>query len=600
MSIIGQSQVPSGYQAPPFAPRQLRAAATVRPSIDIKHLPKDATFLRILDMNYVHLKTTDGGDLYVTQYGLPFLSHLMPENWYEDQWFKAHRERLAGTSTVYKVPTRPVVGALHKSIDIVVKWSRVGQDVPLDTFTLNKVVNAEFNTPFEEFSLVEQLREGVYGPPELNIPMQKPMAIYAPPEQMQLWQTGRSKEKIVSRVARHPGIEIDILRSYILLYQWLRGWNIIEALAMSQMPREDQEKKAWELTHAGIRELDLKGYMVADNKPTHFIVRMDGPDMQRRRDGQVLYGMIDYELLARTPEHDEAVTKRQRSKYLKLQKERLLEPVGYEWPLNQRPAEVLGVPYIWGRSESTGGTLWVVGRNPELFNYFLPEKWRYKQVRLSERRQTYYTQTKDRIHLVWEVSRVGELPTEEMATGDRFDELMRQGFNSPFEEVAIALELKAKGLRTTYPRAIYMTGQEVLLPSCVIDERRYDRVSDLSPDGQKVLRLDRDYILIWGYWRGLEDTEAPVDNLYWSPIDANRAAAKGLISDVTLVEILERQRERLRGAGFEDMTLNGNHVLLSYIPQGAIKRAEDGFFEVRQCNFETMRRIVTPAVSPGQ
>ena len=600
MSSTGQSQDAMGYQIPAHTPHNPSPAAIARPAIDIKHLPKDATFLRIMDVNYVHLKTSDGGDLYVTQYGLPFLRHLMPENWYEDDWFKAHRERLAGTSTVYKVPTRPVVGPLCKSIDIVVKWSRVGQDVPLDTFTLNKVVNAEFNTPFEEFSLVEQLREGLYGPRALSILMQKPFAIYAPPEQMQLWQTGRSKEKIVTRVARHPGVEIDILRSYILLYQWLRGWNIVEALARTQLERQDQEKKGWQLTDAGNRDLEQKGYMVADNKPTHFIVRMNGGDVRRRRDGEVLYGLIDYELLARTPEHDEAVKKRQRSKYLKLQKERFVEPVGCEWPVNQRPVEILGVPYIWGRSESTSGTLWVVGRNPELFNYFLPEKWRYKQVRLSERRQTYYTQTKDRIHLVWEVSRVGELPTEEMATGNEFDELMDQGFNSPFEEVAIALELKNKGVSSTYPRAIYMTGQEVLLPSCVIDERRYDRVTDLSPDGQKILRLDRDYILIWGYWRGLEDTEAPVDNLYWSPIDANRAAAKGLISPQTLEEILSRQRERLRVAGFEDMTLNGNHVLLSYIPQGAIKRGEDGFFEVRQCNFESMRRIGDPTTGSGQ
>ena len=153
MSSTGKSQDTMGYQIPPQASRNARAAVTARPTIDIKHLPKDATFLRIMDVNYVHLKTGDGGDLYVTQYGLPFLRHLMPENWYEDEWFKAHRERLAGTSTVYKVPTRPVVAALRKSIDIVVKWSRVGQDVPLDTFTLNKVVNAEFNTPFEDMTV---------------------------------------------------------------------------------------------------------------------------------------------------------------------------------------------------------------------------------------------------------------------------------------------------------------------------------------------------------------------------------------------------------------------------------------------------------------
>jgi hypothetical protein len=30
----------------------------------------------------------------------------------------------------------------------------------------------------------------------------------------------------------------------------------------------------------------------------------------------------------------------------------------------------MGVDYIYGRAESTGGILWVVGKDPDLFNYF--------------------------------------------------------------------------------------------------------------------------------------------------------------------------------------------------------------------------------------
>ncbi len=89
---------------------------------------------------------------------------------------------------VYRLPTRPVEG--HHPVDLVVKWSRVGEDVPLNTFTLYKNINAEFNSPFEEFALVEELRRGEYGPPDLSIHTQKPLAIYMPPERMQLWQTG--------------------------------------------------------------------------------------------------------------------------------------------------------------------------------------------------------------------------------------------------------------------------------------------------------------------------------------------------------------------------------------------------------------------------
>jgi hypothetical protein len=562
-------------------------------TIDIQRLPREASFLRILGVNYVHLKTPDDGDLYLTEYGVPFLQHLMPENWYEETWFSQKRERLAGTSTVYRVPTRPLKGYLRPSIDLVVKWSRVGEDVPLDTFTLDKTINAEFNTPFEEFSLVEELREGLHGPEDLSILMQKPMAIYAPPEKMQLWQTGRSKEKILQKVARHPGIEIDILRSYILLYQWLRGQNVLETLAASPLGESAIQKQAWELTEEGNRELEKKGYRVADNKPTHLILRTRNGEIRKRRDGRLLYGLIDYELLSRTAAHEEEVKQRQRARYLHFQRNRFVEPEGVEWPPDLQRAEVLDVPYIWGRSESTGGALWVVGKNPELFSYFLPEKWRFKQVRLSERRQTYYTQTKDRIHLVWQVSRVGELPTEEMASGpEHLEQLTRHGYNCPFEEFAIALDLGRRGIATTYPRAIYMTGKELLLPNRVIDERRYDKYREVvGPDGSPVLRLDRDFIVIWGYWRGLSDFDAPVDNQLWSPIDVARAAVKGIISKAEHDYILNVQRQRLAAAGYEDVSLGGTHILISYIPDGAVKRTMDGAFELRQCNFETLRRI---------
>ncbi len=47
-----------------------------------------------------------------------------------------------------------------------------------------------------------------------------------------------------------------------------------------------------------------------------------------------------------------------------------------EMPAHLRATSVLGVDYIFGHAESTGGLLWVVGRDPDLFNYFLPERWR--------------------------------------------------------------------------------------------------------------------------------------------------------------------------------------------------------------------------------
>ncbi len=62
------------------------------------------------------------------------------------EWFDAHRERLAGTSTIYRVPTRPLAG---RALDLVVRFSRVGLEVPLDTLTICRHPHAEFNSPFE-------------------------------------------------------------------------------------------------------------------------------------------------------------------------------------------------------------------------------------------------------------------------------------------------------------------------------------------------------------------------------------------------------------------------------------------------------------------
>lgn len=578
-----------GLTVPPAPLKELPQREST--AIDLHRLPPNATFLRILGVNYVHLKTGEDGDMYITEHGLPFIRHLMPENWYEEQWFKSKRERLMGTSTVYRVPTRPLADHLVKSLQLVVKWSRVGEDVPLDTFTLQRAINAEFNTPFEEFSLVEEMRRGEYGPENIRILAQKPLAIYVPPERMQLWQSGRSREKILKKVARHPGVEIDILRSYILLYAWINGYNAVDAYKGTYYDDKTQAAQLVALTHSGNRDLELKGFLVADNKPTHFILRINDGQLLRRN-GKIVYALVDYELLSRTPEHEDAVRRERRSEYLSRMRDRFQDHSPAAYPSQLKPARLLGVDYVHGRSESTNGVLWVVGKDSDLFNYFLPERWRTKQVRLSQTNETYYTQTKDRIHLVWKVSRVGELPREDPEQDETYRARLMHGYNSPFEEFAIALELQKKGVRTSYPRAIYMTGQQTGMTGCIIDERRFEQFREtLSPEGLPVLPMDHDYITIWGYWRGLEDDEAARESGYWNPIDPAQAYQKGIISAVEFQQVLERQKEILAKAGFVDLDPRPDHILLSYIPEGTIKKTAEGQFEQRQCNMEMIRRI---------
>jgi hypothetical protein len=117
--------------------------------------PPDAANLNLLGVDYTHVKLENGDDLYLTRFGRPFAGMLRPDNWFERDWFERNREKLDGSGTVYRVRTRPVNG---RSKDLVVKWCRVGEEVPLDTFTLSKFVEADFNSPYEESALVMEMR----------------------------------------------------------------------------------------------------------------------------------------------------------------------------------------------------------------------------------------------------------------------------------------------------------------------------------------------------------------------------------------------------------------------------------------------------------
>jgi hypothetical protein len=479
---------------------------------------------------------------------------------------------------VYAVPTREVQGRRRR---LVVKYSRVGQQVPLATNVICAVLDAEFNSPFEEFSLVEGIRHSDFGPPGLRVRPQLPLCIYVPPERMQLWQTGRSEEKIARRLARHPGIEIDILRDYILVYEWLEGIDAVEARRRGLLT--DDEVKT--LTGRAAEELRAKGFRVLDMKPEHLIVQPAAEGGPARRNGAVDYGLVDFELLERTPEYDQLVKASRRREYLRRQRDRFA-PRDARLPPYLKAMNVLGVDYVYGHTESTGGALWVVGRDPELFDYFLPERWRKTpQIQLNPAGGTYYTRSKDNINLVWKVSRVGEAPEADAAT-EEGRRLLACGFPSPFEEFAMAMRLRERGLPTIYPRAIYMTGHRSVMAEHIADRSRFEshRVF-VTPDGQPLLRLGRNYIAVWGYWNGPDEMLATKDGAYFKGINGAQAATMGFLTAEALQDLLERERRRLREAGLEALRLRPEQVLLSLDGKGEFVRDGDGNLETRICSF---------------
>lgn len=474
------------------------------------------SLINILGVVYVHQKTSDDGDIYLTRFGYPYSKNLKIENWYQKSWFEKHRVRLQGTSSVYRVPTKPVN---EQSIDLVVKNSRVGEDVPLETKTILDFLNAEFNSPWEEFALVMELRDGKYGSQKI-IHTQEPLAIYVPPGKMQTWQSGRSVDKINRIMAQHPGIDIDILKQYKLIYQWIDGKDIVELFNYAPINPEAVDKYLKDATCKVNSDLESKGYVIADMKPAHIILSDsqiqtiireqysdDGSYTKPLPDSIIdlvfkgEYSVVDYELLSRTKTHEERISEARRHSYHNNQIHRFTPT---EIPGHLESVEILGLPYIHGHVESTGGQLWVVGKNATLFDYFLPERWRKTHAwRLSSNNDIYYTETKDHIHLVWKISRVGEKPDFDVQNPLSAD-IISYGYNSPFEEFSIAHQLSTHGIPTVYIRAIYRTGS--IKQESNSDLSRFQSHSTLlDSKNRKILCENHYYITIRGFYNGPDD-----------------------------------------------------------------------------------------------
>ncbi len=569
----------------------------------MKKTAQHKALVNVLGVVYLHTKTEDGGDLYLTRFAEPHEEHLEIKNWFEEGWFTKHRVRLLGTSSVYRVPTRRINGT---SLDLVVKNCRVGEDVPINTHTLEEFVSAEFNSPWEEFALVMEMGDKQIGQRISWIKVQRPLAIYVPPQRMQLWQSGRSRSRINRIHARHPGIDIDILKQYKLVYEWIRGKNLIEIFELFKLESPDVVHHLKAMQKKAFEDLSKKGYHMADMKPEHVILDEDDcrrieqaggngnggaahqVDMVYRLLNAGKYSVIDYELLFRTPEHEDQVKASRRHSYLDDMRDRL-NPIPL--PSHLTRTEIFGVPYIFGRAESTGGRMWVVGRNSRLFDYFLPERWRKTpSLSLSEANEVYYTVTKDNIHLVWETSRVGEIPDDKKFSADEREKIRLYGINSPFEEFAISQALNEQGIHAAYVRAIYMTGSAKEEPS--IDRRKYESHKTIhDSDGKPILSEDHNYITIRGYYNGPDEWVSQHEGELLTPVDLLKAVRKKIMNETQCGLLLEKTIARLREVGYDGSLLKRNDLLIAIDSRGEIMKDKAGEPDVIICNFEVLWKV---------
>ena len=493
--------------------------------------------ITVLGVKYLHLRVEDGTDLYVTEFGLPFAKCLMPENhWGDGAWMKAHGNRLPGTSALFRVRTKQVDG---RSREIVLKWNRMGQDIPGETQSV-EADTAAFNSPFMEFSLLLELRDAHRESPG-RLFTHKPLAIYVPRKFVRGEQLGRRRHKMEAIARSHEEIVFDWNRNYAVIYEWLGGIDAVEAHRNHLLGKD----ALVEMLKRSNEDLAAKGFTVSDNKPQHVIVRpTDDGQLVKDRSGEPLYGMVDFELLKRTPARESRLRVVRRHDYL-LRQARRFEP-REEFPPGLASVNIMGVDYVCGQVESTGGALWVVGRDPVLFEYFLPEKWRRTlRTRLSSAYEIYETVTQDNVHIVWRVSRVGQIPDTDPFVR-REARILKHGYNSPFEEFSIALELSRKGIETTYPRAIYMTGHHSTVSSSLVDENRYEsHAAEQTPEGHPILSRRHQYLTIWGYWNGPDEALAAKDEDLYRGVDALAAYREGRLTQRQYVRVMRAAKKRL-------------------------------------------------------
>ena len=267
---------------------------------------------RLFDVDYIHLKGRQNGDFFVTPHGWSVMESLLPEHWFVGKRFsKVGRPLLGATGSVYRVPV-PHPG--RPDFSIVVKFSRFCQSVGITAVDPNlrfsqekidRIKSSHFLSPFEEIGNLCKLRRAA----GLDIPTMAPLAVYCPAARYLDWQLGRegylkaihSRRLLDSQdgVPQEGKVDYEWERQYILLYRWLGGTDAERAvdkgfISESQMITLGREAQSL---------MEHHGWEVMDHKPRHVIIRLRRNDRLARRKGNLLWGLVDYELLYPMTKH---------------------------------------------------------------------------------------------------------------------------------------------------------------------------------------------------------------------------------------------------------------------------------------------------------
>ncbi len=255
---------------------------------------------------YLHRQTQAGDDVWLTELGWHYREHLAPEAWLADDAYTRLGHRLSfSTGHVYRVS----VAQGRRRLSFVAKLSRVGQRLCacglLDTGTEPPT---SFMSPFEEVAALNGLRQSKA--PSEYLFTKRPLAIVSPSRRIPAWMLDRVGHEFTLATRRlsvdatlHPelpGVTLEPDRDYFTLLSWVHGHNLEELVAMGRLSLEEMRAIDREVR----ARLTRVGFLVADHKPNHIIVRLDPSGAPRRRRGKLVVALADFELLGVAQEHE--------------------------------------------------------------------------------------------------------------------------------------------------------------------------------------------------------------------------------------------------------------------------------------------------------
>jgi hypothetical protein len=117
------------------------------------------------------------------------------------------------------------------------------------------------------------------------------------------------------------------------------------------------------------------------------------------------------------------------------------------------------------------------------------------------------------------------------------------------------------------------------------DRRRYESHAHIkTPDGSLILRVDRNYITIRGYFNGSDAYVASHDTRLFRPIDLARAVHEGSTSRIQAQRIVEATTARLYDEGYDGRLLKLNDLIFGIDEDGKLLCDALGEPEARICN----------------